>query len=1047
MKWTGSVGVGGEALLTADARSDIAGEEVFHAGGPVAPNTNGRVTCLNGRTGAQIWTRQINNVGDTCQIQMADVDNNGDLEIIVPLQTPAGLYILNAQDGTVMDSFTNLGGRCDSSPVAGDVNGNGYPDIFLGIMAYEEQPETGKIIHYEYNPSTGHVREVRRRVVWHPCAGGLSLGDTDNDGVYELYMADRSIAGMVDGSWGRGLRSFWAENLTSRWDVYDWMMSSNIPMIADVNKDGIRDIVATDLSRGVMVLNSSNGRPLTNNQGTVLRGSIPERRNHYQSSVYDIDGDGSLEIISADGFEGEYDNVTVWDLWNWRLDASINTTLVGTVPTRSWKGPTVGEVTGDGLKDIIVTTFEFQNNSNRGMVQVYDRNFNLVAYTANNLQHRAIESVVQDVDRNDGGLNELLVLTQGGVIYCFDTLGRSEQLEGRQRARSEVQFYSESRLGASEYVPYGSPYTNASYPPSPPTPNNVPTHGTPLLSGSADNDNLVCNNQSTSDPDRNPVTNIYSWAKNGVSIANLILPFDSKTSSNLEYSGFAYTKDYSDRGNIGNVFGASWTSAGKVGGAYSFDGNDFIRIEEQGNSLGGDGTWEEIAVEFWVKATENTGNETLLWKHHRYEFSKGGYTPPSGVGYRVDFASDAVSNQISWYVYTPDPSNASLSIEHVVVATISDSAKQWHHIVCTYDSGVGLRIYVDGAQASFLSGVSGRIMATNGAARSRNLGTLLGDWGYPYSGGMVDTNKGPLEIARDRTSNDFKGILDEVRIYPKAISANQIYLRYTDTRNGLSIQSTLSNEETTVGEQWLCRVTPNDGLADGTTRNSNAVTIVPSGTTQYRLTINVQGTGSTNPSAGSYLYSSGTIVQVSAIAGSNYQFSHWLRNGTNYGSDNPCSIIMNANYILTAVFIESSTGHLFADDFETGTLAAWDGQDGTTAISTASPHQGTYHLGCSLSSGANNVWSGAYKSITGNNPVYLSAYVRFNAPPDTNEEDQWALAFTQSTAGSALAYAGIRQVSGTLYWAIWYISSGTTLTYNVSSTPYTSGWHNLQLAI
>jgi len=287
-KWTGYVGGGGESLLTYDVLTNIGGEEIFHAGGSVAPNSGGRVSCLNGRTGAAIWTRTIPNVGDTCQIHLVDMDNDGRMELVVPLQMPAGIYILNAEDGTTQFSDTTLGGgRIDSSPVSGDVDGDGYPDLYLGVMAYETQPSTGKIIHYEFNGAS--IVERQRVQVWHPCAGGLALCDTDNDGRVELYMNERDVY-FGDGGWGRGTVSFWADTLEVRWQLYDWGASSNIPMLADVNKDDVIDVVTTDLSRSVCVLNSTDGKPLMNSAVTVLYGSgSGERRNHYQSSIYDFD--------------------------------------------------------------------------------------------------------------------------------------------------------------------------------------------------------------------------------------------------------------------------------------------------------------------------------------------------------------------------------------------------------------------------------------------------------------------------------------------------------------------------------------------------------------------------------------------------------------------------------------------------------------------------------------------------------------------------------------------------------------------------------------
>ena len=598
------------------------------------------------------------------------------------------------------------------------------------------------------------------------------------------------------------------------------------------------------------------------------------------------------------------------------------------------------------VMDIIVTTFDHINNSNNGTVQVYDRNYNLV-YVNTGLRHRAIESVVQDVDRNDGGLNELLVLTQGGIIYCFETPG----IAANPRARSEIQFYSESRNGASEYVPYERPWPDVSlvgpgkgavnvstslnqlsfrlnhllgqtmnytvtttpnvgsgsgtnvgngirtvsisglapsttyrwqvtatdqsghtttqnywFITAPYITNTAPTHGTPTLSGNSVQDNLSCYNQSTADINGDKVTNIYNWYKNGQSITNLNLPFETQPDADAVYSGLAVTQDYSGRNNNGAVFGATWVPDGVVGGAFYFDGNDFITINSS-SSLGGSASspWSQMSLEFWIKMPTAGSTERLIWKPDRYDTR-------TVNSYRVDVRNNNGQQlELTWYICS---GNNTYALQYNQTVAVTD----WHHVACTYKSGTGLKIYVDGAQSAINS--SSAIM------------------------GNVNATSGPLQIAFNRpgSSGDFVGYLDEIRVYPTELTATMVNQRYTETRNGLTSSSTIPKEDLTVGDQWRCRVTPNDGQADGTARDSSTVTIVPGQTTQYLLTINVQGVGSTNPAIGPHLYDSGTPVQVTANAGANYQFDHWLLNGTDYGTTNPCSITMNANYILTAVF-------------------------------------------------------------------------------------------------------------------------------------------------
>lgn len=74
--------------------------------------------------------------------------------------------------------------------------------------------------------------------------------------------------------------------------------------------------------------------------------------------------------------------------------------------------------------------------------------------------------------------------------------------------------------------------------------------------------------------------------------------------------------------------------------------------------------------------------------------------------------------------------------------------------------------------------------------------------------------------------------------------------------------------------------------------------------TQYTLTISISGSGSTTPSAGLHQYDEGSEVSVTATAGSGWDFDHWILDGENVGSQNPCSVTMNEDYTLTAVFEE-----------------------------------------------------------------------------------------------------------------------------------------------
>jgi len=310
-KWTVQSLLGGASgVLITDVNKDGM-EEVIHAG-------SGRVTCLNGSNGAVIWTKSISGTDYWVQPQMADINKDGVFEVIVPIRSPGGVEVLYANNGSTFWRRIDLGGTMLCSPVATDISGDGYMTIFVATEDVSNGLNgTGRVTSLSYDGKILH-----QTFAWRPCSGGLSIADTDYDGEFELYMGDRDN-NIGDGNYGLGVRSFWAENLTSRWNSPTLLYSSSIPILADVDHDGILDVIAGHLAwaetqGGFAVLNSTDGSFMSKdiNRGVPL---------HYQQSVYDVDGDGNLEALAADGQHDHTANdIVIWDLVNRTIDARLD---------------------------------------------------------------------------------------------------------------------------------------------------------------------------------------------------------------------------------------------------------------------------------------------------------------------------------------------------------------------------------------------------------------------------------------------------------------------------------------------------------------------------------------------------------------------------------------------------------------------------------------------------------------------------------------------------------------------------------------------------
>jgi len=248
---------------------------------------------------------------------------------------------------------------------------------------------------------------------------------------------------------------------------------------------------------------------------------------------------------------------------------------------------------------------------------------------------------------------------------------------------------------------------------------------------------------------------------------------------NLDQGSGTIAYDSSGYSNHGTIYGgASWTS-GKVNGALNFDGsNDYVNC---GKSAVLDPT-QEATVEAWVnfkKLPSAAGHIMAI-------------AGRSFVGADLDLQTET-DNRFKFYI-GPGAGGGCVAISNTVV-----QADKWYHVVGTYQANSNMKIYVNGTLERTTS-IS--------IARNHNSGTFcIG--ASPYWGGRF-----------------FNGTIDEVSVYSRALSAEEIWAEYTRTGS----RSYSQTQSVTLGAGASAPVTftwSTSGFVKGNYRISAYATPVP----------------------------------------------------------------------------------------------------------------------------------------------------------------------------------------------------------------------------
>jgi hypothetical protein len=218
--------------------------------------------------------------------------------------------------------------------------------------------------------------------------------------------------------------------------------------------------------------------------------------------------------------------------------------------------------------------------------------------------------------------------------------------------------------------------------------------------------------------------------------------------------------DASGNGNNGSLTGTTWVATGKFGAALSFNGTSSLVTVPDSASLD---LTNGMTVEAWVRPTSSSGWHTILLKESTGTFAYALYSHNN-------------SNRPASYITVE-------ATERFINGSVALQLNTWTHVATTYD-GSNLRIYI------------------NGVLRGTRSGT-----------GAMAVSAAPLRIGGNAISGEyFSGLIDEVRVYNRALTATEI-------------QSDVK--------------TPVDGSAGGTAISINSPTpgATVSGTTQIAATV------------------------------------------------------------------------------------------------------------------------------------------------------------------------------------------------------------------